>query len=131
MSLGFGDFGPARGTVGESKTERDMGRARAGPRDPYSGAMAEIRKFKPGAGGEIAQALAKAMGEGVRPATPGAAPEPPKPKKVVKVGPTATSGAIWDPFLKSSPRAKASKPAAEPGQNSPDKADGKDEPTTD
>ncbi|MGJ6981229.1 hypothetical protein ACSDQ9_11980 [Aestuariimicrobium soli] len=37
--------------------------------------MAEIRKFSPGTGGAIAQALAKAMGESVRPTTPGAPPE--------------------------------------------------------
>ncbi|WP_203568025.1 hypothetical protein [Aestuariimicrobium ganziense] len=38
--------------------------------------MAEIRKFTPAAGGTIAQALAKAMGETVRPVTPGAPPKP-------------------------------------------------------
>lgn len=115
--------------VGESKTERDAIGGTGWARDPYSGGMAEIRKFKPGAGGEIAQALAKAMGEGVRPATPGAAPEPPKPKKVIKVGPTATSGAIWDPFLKSPPRAKGSKPAAEAAKDESSRT--ADEATTD
>ena len=38
--------------------------------------MAEVRKFKPGAGSQIAEAVAKAMGESVRPITPGAPPEP-------------------------------------------------------
>ncbi|MBK9696168.1 MAG: hypothetical protein IPO80_01785 [Propionibacteriaceae bacterium] len=41
--------------------------------------MAEIRKYDPAAGNAIAQALRAAMGEPVRPATPGERPpaEPP------------------------------------------------------
>lgn len=70
--------------------------------------MAEIRKFTQGKGGDIAQALARAMGESVRPATPGAG-GPPRPKsRSAATGPTATSGVIWDPFLKTTP-AKAAK----------------------
>ncbi|MGA4506516.1 hypothetical protein ACQB6R_13290 [Propionibacteriaceae bacterium G1746] len=65
--------------------------------------MAEIRKFAPGRGGDIAQALAKAMGEGVRPATPGAGDKPAPRSKAPAAGPTATSGALWDPFLKATP----------------------------
>ena len=39
--------------------------------------MAEIRKFDPAAGNAIAQALREAMGEPVRPVTPGAPPAVP------------------------------------------------------
>ncbi|MGA4670964.1 hypothetical protein ACPCG0_14385 [Propionibacteriaceae bacterium Y1923] len=74
--------------------------------------MAEIRKFTEGKGGQIRQALIEAMGEGVRPATPGAGDKPaPKPKSPAS-GPTATSGVIWDPFLKTAP-AKALKRTAQ------------------
>lgn len=53
--------------------------------------MAEIRKFNPGHGNAIAEALKAAMGEPVRPAEPGARvqpaaatpPEPPAPPAVV------------------------------------------------
>ncbi len=38
--------------------------------------MAEIRKFDPAAGNAIAQALKAAMGEPVRPVTPGGPPVP-------------------------------------------------------
>ena len=65
--------------------------------------MAEIRKFTQGKGGEIAQARAKAMGEGVRPATPGDGGRPAPKTKPSASGPTATSGVIWDPFLKATP----------------------------
>lgn len=40
------------------------------------GAMAEIRKYDPAAGNAIAQALRAAMGDPVRPATPGKQPTP-------------------------------------------------------
>lgn len=76
--------------------------------------MAEIRKFRPGAGGDIAQALAKAMGEPVRPVAPGDGSEPSpnrKPRPQAAAGPRASSGAIWDPFLKTTP-ARPGKPAA-------------------
>ena len=69
--------------------------------------MAEIRKFTPGKGGDIAQALAKAMGESVRPVAPGATPPEKKPRPRTPAGPTATSGAIWDPFLQAQPAKKA------------------------
>ena len=82
--------------------------------------MAEIRKFTQGKGGDIAQALARAMGESVRPATPGDG-GPPRPKsKSAVTGPTATSGVIWDPFLKTTP-AKAVKPL-EGADEGPDEA---------
>lgn len=41
--------------------------------------MAEIRKFDPAAGNAIAQALKAAMGEPVRPVTPGGPPVPRAP----------------------------------------------------
>ena len=65
--------------------------------------MAEIRKFTQGKGGEIAQALARAMGEGVRPATPGDGGRTVPKTKAPASGPTATSGVIWDPFLRTTP----------------------------
>lgn len=74
--------------------------------------MAEIRKFTQGKGGEIAQALARAMGEGVRPATPGDGGRP-APKKAAASGPTVTSGVIWDPFLKTTPAKGLKKPAVD------------------
>lgn len=83
--------------------------------------MAEIRKFIPGAGGEIRQALARAMGEPVRPITPGDG-EPPRPKpKTSPASPTVTSGVIWDPFLKTTP-AKALKKNSLPRADDPSPA---------
>ncbi|MCW5951593.1 MAG: hypothetical protein KIT69_05010 [Propionibacteriaceae bacterium] len=41
--------------------------------------MAEIRKFDPAAGNAIAQALRQAMGDPVRPVTPGAPANSPAP----------------------------------------------------
>ncbi|WP_432560085.1 hypothetical protein [Granulicoccus sp. GXG6511] len=40
--------------------------------------MAEVRKVTPGRGGLIAAAVEKAMGESVRPITPGGSPDPSK-----------------------------------------------------
>ena len=83
--------------------------------------MAEIRKFTQGRGGEIAQALAKAMGEGVRPATPGdggtPTPRATAPASAPASGPTVTSGVIWDPFLKTTPAKALRKPATAPEQD--------------
>ncbi|MDO5498203.1 MAG: hypothetical protein Q4F67_00815 [Propionibacteriaceae bacterium] len=44
--------------------------------------MAEVRKVTPGRGGHIAQAIEKAMGESVRPNTPGAPPDPSRGRAV-------------------------------------------------
>lgn len=44
----------------------------------YHQHMAEVRKVRPGKGGHIAQAIAKAMGESARPITPGGSPDPSK-----------------------------------------------------
>lgn len=79
--------------------------------------MAEIRKFTQGRGGEIAQALAKAMGEGVRPATPGDGGTPTTRTTAPASGPTVTSGVIWDPFLKTTPAKALKKPAPAPEQD--------------
>ncbi len=49
--------------------------------------MAEVRKFKPGQNA-IAEAIQKAMGEGVRPVTPGG---PPKPAQASTTGAPATA----------------------------------------
>lgn len=49
--------------------------------------MAEVRKFKPGQNA-IAEAIQKAMGEGVRPVTPGG---PPKPGQASAAGTPATT----------------------------------------
>lgn len=43
--------------------------------------MAEVRKFNPAKGGSIAEQVAKAMGESVRPTTPGAPPAKKQPVK--------------------------------------------------
>lgn len=74
--------------------------------------MAEIRKFTPGRGGDIAQALAKAMGEPVRPIAPGdgGTPAPRKARPATTTGPRASSAAIWDPFLRTTP-ARPARPA--------------------
>lgn len=68
--------------------------------------MAEIRKHTPSKGGDIAQALAKALGEPVRPVAPGAGdkPAPKKPRTPAAGGPRVTSTAIWDPFLGTQPK---------------------------
>ena len=73
--------------------------------------MAETRKFDPSAGSDIAQALRKAMGEPVRPNTPGQTEASPNSgaRKPVQSSPRVTSGAIWDPFLKTQP-GKPTKP---------------------
>lgn len=51
--------------------------------------MAEIRKFDPAAGNAIAQALRQAMGDPVRPVTPGA--PAPSPSDATPDEPTQTS----------------------------------------
>jgi hypothetical protein len=51
--------------------------------------MAEIRKFKPGQGNAIAQALTAAMGEPVRPAEPGARVQPTAAKPAEPPAPPA------------------------------------------
>lgn len=78
----------------------------------YPCPMAEIRKFSEGKGGQIRQALIQAMGEGVQAATPGAGDRPAPKSRPATAGPTATSGVIWDPFLKTTP-AKALKRTAQ------------------
>lgn len=44
--------------------------------------MAEVRKVSPGRGGLIAAAVEKAIGESVRPITPGGSPDPSRPTPV-------------------------------------------------
>lgn len=86
--------------------------------------MAEIRKFRPATGGDIAQALARAMGESVRPMTPGdGGPEKkpsPKPTTTTSV---VTSGAIWDPFLKTRPTASGTSSATSSPEDATDADD--------
>lgn len=66
--------------------------------------MAEVRKFKPGQGNQISEAIARAMGESVRPATPGASPEPGRKQPPQAAAPnitsfSATTFGTSDPFL--------------------------------
>ncbi|MDO5682588.1 MAG: hypothetical protein Q4G46_07155 [Propionibacteriaceae bacterium] len=67
--------------------------------------MAEVRKVTPGRGGLIAAAVEKAMGESVRPITPGGSPNPgstanPADKPGVADSPiTASSFLVNDAFL--------------------------------
>lgn len=44
--------------------------------------MAEVRKVTPGRGGFIAAAVEKAIGESVRPVTPGGRPDPSRPTPI-------------------------------------------------
>lgn len=44
--------------------------------------MAEVRKVSPGRGGPIAAAVEKAIGESVRPITPGGSPDPSRPAPI-------------------------------------------------
>lgn len=65
--------------------------------------MAEVRKVTPGRGGIIAAAVEKALGESVRPITPGGSPDPsaaPIPVPNAATTPiTASSFLLNDPFL--------------------------------
>lgn len=63
--------------------------------------MAEVRKVKPGRGGHIAQAIAKAMGESIRPITPGGSPDPSKTREAASTSHavTATSFVVSNEFL--------------------------------
>ncbi|WP_425307930.1 hypothetical protein AADG42_03975 [Ammonicoccus fulvus] len=64
--------------------------------------MAEVRKFSPGKGGHIAEAIAKAMGESVRPITPGGPPAPSPAKPTKTDGPSAITASTFfvsDEFL--------------------------------
>jgi hypothetical protein len=67
--------------------------------------MAEVRKVRPGKGGHIAQAIAKAMGETVRPITPGGSPDPSQTSRVkpTEHTVTATSFVFNDAFLLPAP----------------------------
>lgn len=67
--------------------------------------MAEVRKFRPGQGGHIAQAIAKAIGEPVRPITPGGSPDPSRTKEAspAPLTMTATSFTVSDEFLLPAP----------------------------
>ncbi|HHV20684.1 MAG TPA: hypothetical protein GXZ30_03975 [Propionibacterium sp.] len=65
--------------------------------------MAEVRKVTPGRGGHIAEAVAKAIGESVRPIAPGGSPDPSTTPVPVPSAPetpiTASSFLLSDPFL--------------------------------
>lgn len=74
--------------------------------------MAEVRKVRPGKGGHIAQAIAKAMGESVRPITPGGSPDPSKASETVSqsYAVTSTSFVVNDTFLMPSDEDEAESP---------------------
>lgn len=82
--------------------------------------MAEVRKFRQGNGGHIAQAIARALGESVRPITPGGSPDPSKTNEASPPASavTAASFAVSDAFLV--PAAEENQPAGDEKGSGPE-----------